>query len=227
MNHHAFVYVGSGDEATLSVKIFLKKELSATSDELIDATTLTYEQLTVKDARDISALIGYGSRAQARQVYILTASRILPEAQNALLKVLEEPPTDVVIVLVVPVLSQLLKTVLSRVSVIDDSFDKADDFHAYTKEFLDANNATKQKLLDLLVKDARSDNEEKKERARTEARELLSDLQILAHRKYQEKKDTEMLEFLKDVQVALPLLYDKGASYKTIFEHLKLVLPRF
>jgi DNA polymerase-3 subunit delta' len=58
------------------------------------------------------------ARGRAKLFIIREADRITPQAQNALLKTLEEPPGATVIVLLVSALDRLLPTTLSRCQVV-------------------------------------------------------------------------------------------------------------
>lgn len=55
-----------------------------------------------------------------KSVVILNGNNISPDAQNALLKILEEPPGDSIILIGVDSETKLLPTVLSRCLIIDD-----------------------------------------------------------------------------------------------------------
>lgn len=83
-----------------------------------DLFVRVYGDLRIEDARDIrerAALRGVsGSR-----VFIIAASSITNEAQNALLKTFEEPPAGAVFVLIVPAPETLLPTLRSRVQMLD------------------------------------------------------------------------------------------------------------
>lgn len=59
-----------------------------------------------------------GSAAVRRVVRIFGAEKLTPEAQNALLKLLEEPPTDTVFLLCVDTPRHLLQTVTSRAQLL-------------------------------------------------------------------------------------------------------------
>lgn len=60
-------------------------------------------------------------RAKGKAVVVEDISGITPEAQNALLKLLEEPPESAIILLGTPVTHHLLPTVLSRVQIVNAS----------------------------------------------------------------------------------------------------------
>ena len=63
--------------------------------------------------------VGLTPQRGARKVFVVReAERITPQAQNALLKTLEEPPEDTVLILLVGVLDRLLPTTLSRCQVV-------------------------------------------------------------------------------------------------------------
>lgn len=63
--------------------------------------------------------------ANSRVFIIEGAQRMNPQAQNALLKVLEEPPAGVVFLLTCPSRTQLLDTVLSRCTLLSVNSEKA------------------------------------------------------------------------------------------------------
>ncbi len=62
-------------------------------------------------------------QAKGRAVVVEDISGITPEAQNALLKLLEEPPVEAIILLGTPYIHHLLPTVLSRVQVVHETLD--------------------------------------------------------------------------------------------------------
>lgn len=74
------------------------------------------------------------ARGRAKVFVIREADRITPQAQNALLKTLEEPPDATVLILLVTALDRLLPTTLSRCQVVR--------FDALPMEFVHAKLAT-------------------------------------------------------------------------------------
>lgn len=71
--------------------------------------------LSVAQIRDVRADAFVKAHSGARRVFIIeNAHRMNEQAQNALLKVLEEPPKDVVFILLVPSKTMLLDTIISR-----------------------------------------------------------------------------------------------------------------
>lgn len=81
------------------------------------------QSIGIEQVREMRAEAAYGPYEGQYRVYILTpAERLLPEAQNALLKLFEEPPPRTVLVLVGESPTALLPTVLSRVQVVRFGF---------------------------------------------------------------------------------------------------------
>ena len=87
-----------------------------------DIITITHEKpnsISVKEIRDMRADLSIKPYANARKIYIIPdAEKLTIQAQNALLKTLEEPPEYAVIILIADGLSTFLPTILSRCVVL-------------------------------------------------------------------------------------------------------------
>lgn len=84
---------------------------------LYDGTTP--KNLNVEAVRGIRLAASVRPNEAERKVYILAdVQNMTPQGQNALLKVLEEPPANVMFVLTCDNRSRLLETIVSRVTVI-------------------------------------------------------------------------------------------------------------
>ncbi|WP_020589775.1 DNA polymerase III subunit delta' [Desulfobacter curvatus] len=78
------------------------------------------KMITISQIRDMGGIIASrANEAAFRMVCILHADRMNPQAQNALLKVLEEPPEHTFFILAVEQTAPLLPTILSRCRRID------------------------------------------------------------------------------------------------------------
>jgi DNA polymerase III delta prime subunit len=77
--------------------------------------------ITIEQAREMlkfTKLKSHGRKSINRVIVIEDAHLMTPESQNALLKIIEEPPTDTVLLLTAPNSSSLLKTINSRVATL-------------------------------------------------------------------------------------------------------------
>ncbi|MBK8130182.1 MAG: hypothetical protein IPK53_15180 [bacterium] len=90
-------------------------ELTAADSKAARRKLATGSKIRVADARELLHM-AYRKPYQARQsvFVLLNADKMLREAQNALLKVIEEPPTSATIILTASQLETVLPTVRSR-----------------------------------------------------------------------------------------------------------------
>ena len=80
-----------------------------------------YERLGISEARSIQAVAYRTPQTAARQVLIIRSQQLTTEAQNALLKVVEEPPATTDFALVIGPATQLLPTLSSRLIELTES----------------------------------------------------------------------------------------------------------
>lgn len=89
--------------------------------DIITVTHTKPNTITVDDIREqIVATVGIRPFQSSKKIYIMNeAEKMTPQAQNALLKTLEEPPEYIVIILLTTSKSSLLTTILSRCIQLD------------------------------------------------------------------------------------------------------------
>jgi DNA polymerase-3 subunit delta' len=88
---------------------------TASPDTLLFTEAITFG---IGEVRNLQQFFTTGPQASAyKTALILYAELLTPEAQNALLKLLEEPPTSAQIILVTDNLYRLLPTVVSRCQI--------------------------------------------------------------------------------------------------------------
>ena len=82
-----------------------------------DATQIVvgFDKMGIDDVRSITDQAQLRPATSDGQLFVISATFITHEAQNALLKLLEEPPAATAFVLVLPPAMQLLPTLLSRI----------------------------------------------------------------------------------------------------------------
>lgn len=140
----------------------------------------------------------------SKKLIVLAGAKITVEAQQSALKILEEPPSDTEIILILPDGTRLLDTVLSRVQVERKTASVVSQvFH----EWLQLSYADRIKEIE----------------TRTKAKDMVwmqSFKQEL--QKYAEKNNHTSLA---DLQLVLANFLTRGASNKMLLEHLALSLP--
>lgn len=109
--HHAFLaYANSIDESAIPEA--LKKQST-------DVQHILRDRFSIDDARELSSLASLTSFEAPQRIFVIAANDIAVEAQNALLKLFEEPPAHARFYVVIPRVSMLLPTLLSRLFVFD------------------------------------------------------------------------------------------------------------
>lgn len=123
-NHHAILYIG---RESFSVEHF-KGERDKTHDVVIQ----NYAEFRINDARSLITLAMQTPVHLERQCFVVIADSIAVEAQNALLKLLEEPPDVSSFVFVLPQ-NTLLTTLRSRFMIMDNEVKET----GFSSEFLE------------------------------------------------------------------------------------------
>ena len=118
---HAYIFYGrSGIGKTDTARVFAKM---LTNDSMADVIEVTNDRYNIKKAAALSVDTVRLARAEMfvrpysadKKVFIFPGADVMSvQAQNALLKVLEEPPSYIVIILIVENQSVLLPTIRSR-----------------------------------------------------------------------------------------------------------------
>ncbi len=109
--HHANLLIGRFDWALLQIP---KEEIISGPDTVY----LSHERMTIGDARALIYAAHLRPVSRTHRTFILNVSTILPEAQNALLKLLEEPASTTRFFVVIPNEHVLLPTLRSRFQVL-------------------------------------------------------------------------------------------------------------
>lgn len=227
MAHHAFVVSGSSTETTEQARTYAMQHLSITESNNSDILTLHFGLFSVDDARKIASL-AYQSAAGEGKVIMFYAARIFHEAQNALLKIFEEPPQGVTLIIGVPSIGILLPTLRSRLMPLPAS-ESTLVAQSSASTFLSLKEGEREKYVTKLVDRSKSDKEEVKQAARAEATELLQTLISYSHNQLVTEKEgmkrEQTLLFLQDLASFMPLMFERSAPLKLIFEHLLLIIP--
>lgn len=106
--HHAYLYLGS-DTAVLPLSV---------QQPSIDVLHYSSQRWGINDTRQLIAAAAQRPVAGPQHSFVVVAAELTNEAQNALLKLLEDPPPGAVFYLVVPSLDRLLPTVHSRLALV-------------------------------------------------------------------------------------------------------------
>jgi hypothetical protein len=194
MNHHA--------------QLVRTEDISAYTHPETAQTILTteLEKIGIDDVRTITSQAQLRPATNTGQVFVIATTSLTTEAQNALLKLLEEPPPDTSFVLVVPPALQLLPTLRSRIG--EETTITNASMNDSWLSFQGAAYADRQQQIDDWHK--------------TKDPQWLSEIAAGVHSLTANTRDVEALRV---VQFVGQKLQTRGASNKMLLEHLALTLP--
>jgi len=225
--HHAFVIEAGEEKGVAVAEAWAKKELGMKIENNPDVVVRRYGLLSVDDARRVAELAAGAAFAGSTKVVIVSASRAYHEAQNALLKLFEEPPVGTYLFLVMPTLGGLLPTLRSRVQELKnieyriENIEVAEAAEAFMK-------ASKEKRSAMIKKLTSGKDEEERRENREEALAIVNGIEAAAYATLKNDGFTKSIitALLSDITTLRAHLYDRSAPVRMILEHLSLVLPK-
>lgn len=212
--HHAYLIEGSYEEIRDEILLFLE---TFKSRELIEIKTDAFK---IEDARNLKLLGSEKSYTTGKKIFIVSANSILREAQNAMLKLFEEPIPNTHFFVIVPDINSLLKTLVSRFYVISTKQNLSKE--SETEKFLAMFPARR---IDFIKeKMSKFDDEENiTDSARADAMRFLNSLEFVLHRKMSRGTlDTKSFEQIFKVREMLRM---PGSSVKNLLESVALTIP--
>lgn len=202
---HAYVIEGACEAMLPDLTSFIEKELKVPVAGNPDVSVREFETLTIDDARTLKER-AHKKAVSDLKIFVVGFETTTVEAQNALLKLFEEPPVHTHFFLILSSGEKLLPTLRSRVQVISKCEDKISAEQA--KAFL---NASAPKRLELI-----KDMVEHKDKAAAKA--FLNELEYYVY----EQNLKENAELLKEIQQLRSYLDGRSPSVKMILEHISL-----
>ena len=242
MAHHAYIIAGEQEASVAAATAFLAREYGLALRGNPDLVVRRYSLFSVEDARSLLSFASLTSVTGQTKALVIATDRMYNEAQNALLKLLEEPPEGTVIVLCVPRASMLLPTVRSRAEEIIHAapgtraawMAGARSAPAGGKHLDDAQiflQATKEKRTALIKKIVGGKDEDARRAGRDMAIRIVDGVERAARGALEKEDHPEKREALfgvvSDIETLRSYLYDRAAPVRMILEHLSLVLPKF
>ncbi len=215
-DHHAFLLVGDRELLLVSLQAFLSKEYRVTISGNPDVSVREHERFGIDEARELQRS-AFGKAFVDRKYFVLSCAALTHEAQNALLKLLEEPPQDTLFFIIVSRAEDLLPTLRSRLfplSLATSQKGKEDETLAH--DFLRAAGA---KRLALLVEMLEEKDKEK-------AMGLLNGIEEILYRLASpQNMDMQTRNALSEIIALRRYVSGRSPSLKPILEHLAVTLP--
>jgi DNA polymerase III delta prime subunit len=181
-----------------------------------DLYARTYAHFGIDEAREIRERAASGG-VSGRRVFVLAMPGMTGEAQNALLKTLEEPAGDALFFFLMPFPETLLPTFRSRAQLLSPTtVAEAKAGSIDTSLFLQSSPAERLKLLEPLL--------EKSEDDRRDMGAIITFLSSLERTLGERPKDAAVRRGLEALYRARAYIGDKGALVKPLLEQVALLV---
>lgn len=213
--HHAYIIYGDRERIVSEVCDLLKEELGIVRQGNPDFFYEEFSHFGIDDSRKIQGMQNYRGFSGSRKIFLFCVDSMNHEAQNALLKVFEEPTEGTHFFIITSSLERFLPTLLSRVVVIRHSSVDAqnEDFDAKVVSFLQAPYSVRLEAMKSII-DAKD---------KVKAQLFVERLIALVHRRKLFLDRHDIYETLVRFQ---SFLRDRSSSLKLILEHIALMMPR-
>lgn len=174
-----------------------------------------YLQFGIEEARELRLRAGSRAIKETHRTFIIVSSSMTAEAQNALLKTLEEPRADAAFYFIVSSPETLLPTLLSRVHIMPFSAEHSESESVNAGEFLRAAKAERLEMLKkLLPKEGETRNTGAIIAFLASVEKMLGEL-----------GGRKSKEGLEAVYLARKYTADKGSLLKPLLEQVALLVP--
>lgn len=205
--HHTYLLTGGARECSAALKTFLQ---TLEHEKATNHTEYTYERMGIDDVRDI--IRAQSLRPPENTINIITVRfhHITLPAQNAFLKILEEPRGDTVIVLCTSSRQGLLPTLLSRVAHVHCTSGQ-DVYTDEVTEFLALSPAKRLEQVKALLG--------------SDDFHIVAFVHTLERVAGEHFAGEERVQALRAVCMVEEYMQDTGGSAKLLLEFLALVLP--
>jgi hypothetical protein len=215
IDHHAYVVAGQRESLVpLLLDMFLNK-FGIVINSNPDFSVIDFETLGIDESRKIKEMQSMKSLGASKRIFIISTNGITVQAQNAMLKMFEEPTENTHFFIIVPSTSFFIETLLSRMVVLESDLEDKSDKALNAKDFLKMAYPERLKMVEKFLK-VFKDNKEGK----SVANNFFSEVEVILAKDL--KKNKEALEKLLEIK---KYVFDTSSSLKILLETLALTLP--
>jgi DNA polymerase III delta prime subunit len=220
--YHSYVIEGEPENTGVLLLEFLKTR-GLSEDKNPDLLFQNYESFTIENSSEIKDWHSRSGIGDQRKICILATRFINREAEQTLLKIIEEPKEDTHFFIIIPDSSVLAGTIISRVHVVKTKQPLDADFKKFVQSFILMLPKDRVDKIAVVVKENK--NEENSGQLRSYATQFVNELEDIYYKKFiKDKNDKQVIYILEELQKSRNYLSTPGASVKMILEHLALVI---
>jgi len=242
--HHAFLVEGRREETLPVLRGFVAEEFGIEVSGNPDFLEMEFVSFGVDDGRALKEMQSLRSSTEnAKKIFVVSANSFTEQAQNALLKIFEEPSKDTIFFVLSPSAQFFLPTLLSRVVCISASDGPASSessgvateanppslvSYGEARKFVKMNYTDRLAFVAAILKEMKdpattqSSGVAKDEKDPQRAQRLMEDLIKYF---YSQKRTPENVRVLELTMKYREYAHNNAPSYKQMLEHLALVVP--
>lgn len=212
-NQHAYIIEGEIATSILALKKILENNWGITVKASPDIRQEHFETFTIDDARKLKEQ-AISKPVGDKNIFIIATSFIGHEAQNALLKLLEEPIANTYFFIFILNASSLLGTIRSRTLTLrltDNNYESVVE----AKKFLKCSPSERLKILGSFLS----------HESETKKSDLISFLNNVERELVNQDRTSELNKALGEIIHFKKYLFDRSPSVKMISEYLALTIP--
>ncbi|MSU55369.1 MAG: hypothetical protein EXS46_02395 [Candidatus Taylorbacteria bacterium] len=217
--HHAYAITGDTKEILTHLLRELKTVWSVNTHNNPDFSYSKQEIFRVDEARELIERQNNKSFGTSRKIFIIEANSINLNAQNALLKIFEEPKEMTHFFLIGNSTQNLIGTLSSRILKINCSNSNKENEESPAMIFLKSSTSKRLEIVKKLTEDIKDEKKSK-----SDAIALLHEIEIFIHKK-QKNEGTFPSRTLNDFEMCNDYLTDQSAGIKMLFEYMALTIP--
>lgn len=220
--YHSYIVEGEPEILAPLLLEFLKNR-GEIDPQNPDVLFQSYKSFTIDDSREIKDWHSRKGITNSKKVCIIATNFINREAEQALLKIIEEPNEKTHFFIIIPDSSVLLPTIISRTHTIKIEQDQNIEIQKEVINFIKSTPKERIDIVAFIIKDNK--DEESSGKLRHFATLFVNGLESIFHKRFKENINDEKVKFvLNELEKARGYLSTPGASVKMILEHLALVI---
>lgn len=222
--YHSYVIEGD-PETTGAILLSHLESRGEIESKSPDVLCQIYESFTMKDSSQIKEWHSNIGITKNKKICIIATKFINREAEQTLLKILEEPGVNTHFFIIIPDASVLCDTIISRTHVIKikESENSNMEIKKDVLSFISSSPSDRINALTAIIKKNKS--EESSGQLRFYATSFVNELESIFYQKFKKNRNDEKIKFiLNELQKSREYLSTPGAAVKMILEHLALVV---
>lgn len=220
--YHSYLIEGDPEKVAVELLAFLEMrgEIEKKSPDVL---CQVYESFAIDDSGEIKnwhSRLGVG---QKKKICIIATKFINREAEQTLLKIIEEPAKDTHFFIIVPDTSVLLPTIISRCHIVKTEQSNDKNLQKIAQDFVVSGPKKRLSVVLEIIKENKSD--ENSGQLRAYATMFINEIEKIYYQKFKKNKNDKNIKYiLNELQKNREYLSTPGASVKMILEHLALVI---